>query len=199
MYYSYFAVLFFYISSFFLNATPVPTLLDFWKLTVNFLLSSPVQMQSIQKLWQTQSLSMPLFSSNRMLHSLFILIDNSVKITPAKSLHFSIKMNFKDTLIQIWKNPYMFTFIWKQYPENFAFLVLRILELFAREVCKLLKKLANFYRILLFLIVCKQTFHKSQVRISQKVKGIFIWNLQHIIFIWRRRYYQIFKSAVASL
>ena len=27
-----------------------------------------------------------------------------------------------------------FVFIYKQYPENFAFLILRILELFAREV-----------------------------------------------------------------
>ena len=35
-------------------------------------------------------------------------------------------------------------FIQKQYPENFAFLILRILELFAREVCKFLKKWANF-------------------------------------------------------
>ena len=47
---------------------------------------------------------------------------------------------FKGTLIQIWKSPYMFVFIWKQCPENFAFLILRILELFAREVCKFLKK-----------------------------------------------------------
>ena len=34
----------------------------------------------------------------------------------------------------------MFVFIEEQYPENFAFLILRILELFAREVCKFLKK-----------------------------------------------------------
>ena len=34
----------------------------------------------------------------------------------------------------------MFVFILKQYPENFAFLILRILELFAREVCKFIKK-----------------------------------------------------------
>ena len=42
--------------------------------------------------------------------------------------------------MQIWKSPYMFVFIKKQYLENFAFLILRILELFAREVCKFLKK-----------------------------------------------------------
>ena len=34
----------------------------------------------------------------------------------------------------------MFVFIQKQYPENFAFLILRILEIFAREVGKLIKK-----------------------------------------------------------
>ena len=34
----------------------------------------------------------------------------------------------------------MFAFIQKQYPENFAFLVLRILELFYREVYKFVKK-----------------------------------------------------------
>ena len=46
----------------------------------------------------------------------------------------------KGTLMQVWKSPYMFVFIYKQYPESFAFLILRILKLFAREVCKFLKK-----------------------------------------------------------
>ena len=34
----------------------------------------------------------------------------------------------------------MFAFIQKQYPENFAFLILRTVELFTRKVCKFLKK-----------------------------------------------------------
>ena len=38
--------------------------------------------------------------------------------------------------MQIWKSPYMFVFMQKQCLENFAFLILRILELFAREACK---------------------------------------------------------------
>ena len=38
----------------------------------------------------------------------------------------------------------MFVFISKQYPENFAFLILRILELFTREIGKFLKTYANF-------------------------------------------------------
>ena len=46
----------------------------------------------------------------------------------------------KGTLMQIWKSSYMFVLMDKQYPENFAFLILRNLELFAREVCKFLKK-----------------------------------------------------------
>ena len=46
----------------------------------------------------------------------------------------------KGTLMQIWKSPYVFVFIWKQYPESFALLILRILGLFAREVCKFLEK-----------------------------------------------------------
>ena len=52
----------------------------------------------------------------------------------------------------------MFVFILKQYPQNFAFLILRNFELFAREVYTFLKK-ANFQHILFFLNVCKQTFH----------------------------------------
>ena len=42
--------------------------------------------------------------------------------------------------MQIWKSPYMFMFIQKQNPESFAFLILRILELFYPEVWKGLKK-----------------------------------------------------------
>ena len=42
--------------------------------------------------------------------------------------------------MQIWKSPCVFVFIQKQYPETFTFLILRILELFAREVRKVLKK-----------------------------------------------------------
>ena len=34
----------------------------------------------------------------------------------------------------------MFVFRQKQYPENVAFLILKILELFALEICKFMKK-----------------------------------------------------------
>ena len=42
--------------------------------------------------------------------------------------------------MQIWKSTDMFVFIQNQDPENFALLILTIPELFAREVCKFLKK-----------------------------------------------------------
>ena len=42
-------------------------------------------------------------------------------------------------------------------------------------------------------------FTISHVRISQKVKGVLMWNLQYIIFVWRRRNWQIFKSALVYL
>ena len=47
---------------------------------------------------------------------------------------------FKGTLMQIWKSPDIFVFIQNQYPESFALLILKIPELFAREVCTFLKK-----------------------------------------------------------
>ena len=108
----------------------------------------------------------------------------------------SLVAAFKSTLIQIWKSSYLFVFIYQQYPENFAFLILRIIELFAREVCKFVKKQDNFYFILSFLNVCKQFYHISHVHVSQNVTGVLMWNLRHIIFMWRRRVWQIFKSAV---
>ena len=50
----------------------------------------------------------------------------------------------KGTRMQVWKSSYIFLFTSKQYPENFTFLNLRILELFTRKVCEFLKKYANF-------------------------------------------------------
>ena len=50
------------------------------------------------------------------------------------------QLSFKGTLMQIWKPPYMFVFIWKQYSKNSAFLILIILELFARGSYEFLKK-----------------------------------------------------------
>ena len=43
---------------------------------------------------------------------------------------------------------------------------------------------------------CKQTFHIPHVCISKKIEGVLMLNIQHIIFIWRRRYWRIFKFAL---
>ena len=39
--------------------------------------------------------------------------------------------------MQIWKSSHMFVFIQIYYPENFAFLILGILELYICKVCKM--------------------------------------------------------------
>ena len=47
---------------------------------------------------------------------------------------------------------------------------------------------------------CKNTFHISHVHISQKkIQSIIKWDLEHIIFISRGRYWQILKSALVYL
>ena len=40
--------------------------------------------------------------------------------------------------MQICKSPYMYVFIEKSYPENFAFLMLRIHESCTRKVCEMI-------------------------------------------------------------
>ena len=57
----------------------------------------------------------------------------------AEELHKQTIRKFKGTLMQIWKSPNMFVFIEKQYPENFTFVILLILELFGREICNFMK------------------------------------------------------------
>ena len=82
----------------------------------------------------------------------------------------------KGTLMQIWKSPYMIVFIQKQCYENFAFLILTIARCLPVKFVKFLKS-----RLFFFFF-----FHISPAGISQKVKGILMWNLQHIAFIWRQ-------------
>ena len=77
-----------------------------------------------------------------------IILEQKITKTsiPSKRGHIHCSDNclilekLKLTLMQIWKSPNMFLFIQKQYPENFAFLILTIHELFTREVSKCLKK-----------------------------------------------------------
>ena len=53
---------------------------------------------------------------------------------------FQCVRTVKRTLLQIWKSPYMFVFKQKEQPDDFAFLILRVLEFFTRKVCIFLKR-----------------------------------------------------------
>ena len=70
------------------------------------------------------------FISSFYVHIFIIYICIYGKHINCRPIHFSFYGNLKvikDTLMQVWKSLYMFMFIWKQYPENFPFLILRIL------------------------------------------------------------------------
>ena len=83
---------------------------------------------SIHIVWSTHNI----YSENKNYTSCFC----AQKVTA----FFSRFLLLTGTLIQIRKFPYMFGFIWKQYPKNLAFLILRIIELFTREGRVFLKK-----------------------------------------------------------
>ena len=51
-------------------------------------------------------------------------------------LHDNIA-KLKGTQMQIWKSPYRLVFLEKWYSENFAFLILGILELYTRKICEM--------------------------------------------------------------
>ena len=87
----------------------------------------------------------------------------------------------------------------KTIPENFIFLTLKILSsYFPVKFASSLKSTLIFN-----IFYCFWTFVNkrdiSKVRMSQKVKSVLMWNFQHIIFIWKRRYWKIFKSALVYL
>ena len=81
-----------------------------------------------------------------------------MKLSYAMLIKFSCSYTNADL-----KTPHMFVLIQKQYLKIFAFLILWILELFAREICKFFKNEANFWQILLFL----NSSHSSHVYISK--------------------------------
>ena len=98
--------------------------------------------------------------------------------------------------MQIWKSPYMFVFILKQYAENFAFWILRIFELFTCEVCEFLKSRLIFNVLYCFWMFINKLFTYLTCSYLKRVKGVLKWNLEHTIFIWSQRYWQIFRSAL---
>ena len=89
--------------------------------------------------------------------------------------HFDLKGNkkyhtfftVKGTLVQIWKSPHMTEFKQKQYPGNFAFLILRIFKLFTREVYYFLKSRLIFNIFYSFWMFVKNITYISRARISK--------------------------------
>ena len=94
--------------------------------------------------------------------------------------------------MQIWKSLHKFVFIWKQYPENIAFWILKMLELFTRKVCIFLQSRLLFNAFYCFCMFVKNISQISQVRISQKMKCVIMRNLRDTIFYMKTNVLQDF-------
>ena len=93
----------------------------------------------------------------------------------------------KVTLLQIWKSPIYVCFQIKIIPRKFRILNPKS----SRVICPWslwisLKVCWFLTHILLFLNVCKQTFHISYVRISQKVK-VFWCDISNILLSYENK------------
>ena len=86
----------------------------------------------------------------------------------------------------------------KTIPWKFNILILRILELFTVKFVNCFKSRLLFNVFYCFWMFVSKLFIYLACAYL-RVKGVLMWNLQHIIFIWRRRYWQIFKSALVCL
>ena len=84
--------------------------------------------------------SSKLFVNESLSHENQQLAFNCRKLKSARKIYstwFTTTVNIKGTLMHISKFLYMFVFMQKEYPENFAFWILGILELYNRKVCKI--------------------------------------------------------------
>ena len=71
-------------------------------------------------------------------------------------------------------------------------------RVFTREVRNFLKSRLIFIIFYCFWMIVINFSHISRAHIS-KIKDVLMWNLQRIIFRWRQRYWQIFKSTLVYL
>ena len=113
----------------------------------------------------------------------------------------------KATLKLLWKSTYVFVFIQKQYAENTAFLIRRILECFTGEVCIFIKVSSLLFNIferflyrftcMFFVCLCLYQEHKCicllYVYASIKNISILLYETLGIFFIWRRIYWWILR------
>ena len=89
----------------------------------------------------------------------------------------------KATLKLLWKSTYVFVFIQKQYAENTAFLIRRILEFFTGEVCIFIKVsslLFNIFERFLYRFTC---MFFVCLCLYQEHKYIIVWNLRYIFHL----------------
>lgn len=99
-----------------------------------------------------------------------------------KKLLFSF-IYLKATLKLLWKSTYVFVFIQKQYAENTAFLIRRILEFFTGEVCIFIKVsslLFNIFERFLYRFTC---MFFVCLCLYQEHKYIIVWNLRYIFHL----------------
>ena len=115
----------------------------------------------------------------------------------------------KATLKLLWKSTYVFVFIQKQYAENTAFLIRRILEffIFYFQVCIFIKVSSLLFNIferflyrftcMFFVCLCLYQEHKCicllYVYASIKNISILLYETLGIFFIWRRIYWWILR------
>ena len=89
---------------------------------------------------------------------------------------------FQSALMQIWKFHCMFGFIWKLYPENFAFLIPRIFELLTCNFC--------YFLTYSLVSVC------LKINISD-ISGAFIWKSKPSCNVKPLAYYFYMKTNIS--
>ena len=87
--------------------------------------------------------------------------------TPRCLPRFDFPADFKGTLMQIRKSLHMFVFIWKWYLENFAFWILRILEILTVKFLFFLKSRLLFNQLNCFCLFATNTLQIYSAHISK--------------------------------
>ena len=108
-----------------------------------------------------------------------------------------VKSLIKGTLMQIWKSPYIFKFIWNTLKNSHS----KSKEFLSYSPVKFsfFLKSRLIFNISYWLCVCKQTFCKLYWCITREFLRLKTRNFQGITFIWTQTYKTIFKSALVYL
>ena len=109
-------------------------------------------------------------------------------------------MEVKGTLMQILKSPYMFVFIKKQFPGNFAFLILRTLEI-SVEFVNFLKSRLIFIKVQSCKLYNKQIYDRFNTNNKNEIFAfisVLVLKLfsRKVFFTNRKRQYKLLKSGL---